>query len=574
MIHRHQWRFILDTILLGVVGALSAQLFNYMLDASQYFFMNYLAGYTPLTLSESGEIISPVMGHYGMWLIPVVTTIGGLISGAIIYTIAPETEGHGTDTAVRAFHHAKGYIRPIVAPVKTIASVITLGSGGSAGREGPTALIAAGTGSIYANLVNRSEEEKRLIMLVGMASGLSAIFRSPIGTAIFAVEVLYSDMDFEGSALLYTMIGSVVAYAVNGLFVGWQPLFHVPAGLEINQFSDYFLYIILGVGSGIIASILPNVFYGLRDVFHSFTKLPNHVKPAIGGFGVGIIAIMLPQVLGGGYGWIQQAINGNIATSVLLILVFAKMAAFSLTVSSGGSGGVFAPSLFVGSMLGGFFARIFDQPSAAFVVVGMAAVFGGAARIPIATLLMVVEMTGGYTLLVPAALAVMLSYLVQTQITKRFKYKSLYEAQLPNESDSPAHHIQHLQTVLRLLGERKIDVPSYVNHVDLYSVLSAGIPVDVSGGKQLIIGVLREESKYVGKPVGSGYLNGQNNNGDSEEAEVIGIFRDGNLVLPHPDTVLKKGDQLMLITSSDARKWLKTHVRPLAENDKYKNGDK
>jgi len=542
-----------------------------MLEASQYFFMTYLAGYTPLTLSESGEIISPVAGHYGMLLIPVVTTLGGIISGVIIYSIAPETEGHGTDTAVRAFHHAKGYIRPIVAPIKTLASVITLGSGGSAGREGPTALIAAGIGSIYANLVNRSEEEKRLIMLVGMASGLSAIFRSPIGTAIFAVEVLYSDMDFEGSALLYTMIGSVVAYAVNGLFVGWQPLFHVPAGLEVNHFSDYFLYIVLGVGSGIIASILPNVFYGLRDIFHSFNKLPNHIKPAIGGLGVGIIAIMLPQVLGGGYGWIQQAINGNIATSVLLILVFAKMAAFSLTVSSGGSGGVFAPSLFVGSMLGGFFARLFDQPSAAFVVVGMAAVFGGAARIPIATLLMVVEMTGGYTLLVPAALAVMLSYLVQTQITKRFKYKSLYEAQLPNESDSPAHHVKHLQTVLRLLGERKIDVPSYVNHVDLYSVLSAGIPVDVSGGKQLIIGVLREESSYVGKTIGSGYLKGINQNGDSEEAEVIGIFRDGDLELPHTETVLKEGDQVLLITSSDARKWLKSHVRRLSENDKYKN---
>ncbi len=166
------------------------------------------------------------------------TTLGGLISGILVYSIAPEAEGHGTDTAVRAFHRENGFIRPRVTPLKIVASAITIGSGGSAGREGPTALFSAGVGSIYASMTHRTDAEKRLLVLVGMAAGLSAIFRSPIGTAIFAVEVLYGEMEFEAGALIYTMIGSIIAYAVNGLFVGWQPLFQVPSGLEAGSIVE------------------------------------------------------------------------------------------------------------------------------------------------------------------------------------------------------------------------------------------------------------------------------------------------------------------------------------------------
>ena len=178
-----------------------------------------------------------------MWLIPIATTLGGLISGALVYGLAPETEGHGTDTVVKAFHWTAGKLRARVAPVKMIASAITIGSGGSAGREGPTALIAAGFGSIYADLLKRSDRERRLLILMGMAGGLSAIFRSPIGTAIFAVEVLYGGMDFESEALIYCMLAAIVAYAVNGRFVGWQPLFRVPPDLSVVNLSDYGWYI-------------------------------------------------------------------------------------------------------------------------------------------------------------------------------------------------------------------------------------------------------------------------------------------------------------------------------------------
>ena len=150
-----------------------------------------------------------------------------------------------------------------------------------------------------------------------MAAGLSAIFRSPIGTAIFAVEVLYSDMEFEGSALLYTMLASVVAFAVNGLFVGWHPLFRVPATLGSSGLADYGWYVLLGVASGLVATTLPVVFYGLRDAFRAIPCLP-HIKPALGGLGVGLLALEWPQVLGGGYGWMQQAIDGKLVLQLLL----------------------------------------------------------------------------------------------------------------------------------------------------------------------------------------------------------------------------------------------------------------
>ena len=188
--------------------------------------------------------------------------------------------------------------------------------------------------------------------------------------------------------------------------------------------ADYGWYAALGGVSGLLATILPEVFYRFRDAFAAL-PIPAWTKPGLGGLLVGVIALRLPQVLGGGYGWIQEAIDGRLALGLLLILVVAKMLTLSFSVSSGGSGGIFAPSLFVGAMLGGVLAAISHHPPAGLVIVGMAAVFAGAARVPIATLLMVAEMTGGYQLLVPAGLAVMLSFVIQINLS------SLLQVQQP-----------------------------------------------------------------------------------------------------------------------------------------------
>jgi len=216
-----QRRLLFDSLLLGVVGAMSAQLFTFLLHLAQAALLLGIAHYQAPALPEEGGILQAVTGRFGLWLVPLATTLGGLISGLLVFTLAPEAEGHGTDAVVSAFHHAGGKLRARVVPLKMLASAITIGSGGSAGREGPTALISAGVGSAYGQLGARTEQDRRLLLLVGAAAGLSAIFRSPIGSALFVVEVLYGDMEFEAGGLLYAMLSSIVAFAVNGFFVGY-----------------------------------------------------------------------------------------------------------------------------------------------------------------------------------------------------------------------------------------------------------------------------------------------------------------------------------------------------------------
>lgn len=549
---QRQQRLIVDSIVLGIGGAFAAQIFLYLVRFCQKIFLTVIAQYRSPGLLNEGEIPAESIGRFGLWLLPLVLGIGGLIVGWIVSRYAPETEGHGTDTAVRAFHRQEGVLRARVPPLKLIASALTIGSGGSAGREGPVALIAAGIGSGYATLTDRSDQDRRLLLLIGMSAGLAAIFRSPIGTAIFAIEVLYSEMDFETDALLYTMLASIVAYAVNGVFSGFTPLFRIPA-LAVPGTFDFGWYALLGVAAGLVATLIPVVFYGVRDGFHRL-GVPAMWKPAIGGVLVGVIALAVPEVIGGGYGWMQQAIDGKIVAGTLLLLVFAKVIAMSLTVSSGGSGGVFAPSLFVGTMLGAFFGELVHLEPAPFAIVGMAAVFAGAARVPMAALLMVTEMTGGYTLLVPAALAVMLSYVIQLRLSSRFRYRSLYREQVPHRHDSPANHSEHLKIALQILEEQGMGGSLGVDSLALLSKLRAGEPAELKDSRQLMVGVLRPDSRYVGQDT-------TKNGAELEQGvHLIAIMRGGHMQIPRPDTQLLAGDLLIVLASKEGLERFRTHI--------------
>lgn len=227
------YRLLVYAALVGVLGGLGAQLFVYILDWGERLFMGGIAGYAP----PAAGVLHPAphFGPWGLWLIPAATTAGGLLCGLLVYSLAPEAEGHGTDAAVEAYHRRGGKVRPIVPAVKAVASAITIGSGGAAGREGPTAQIAVGAGSVLCDLLRLPDAERRILVLSGMAAGLSAIFRSPLGMAIFAVEILYAGPAFEFEALHFTLVASVVAYAVNGLFVGWTPIFFLPSNLTFDR---------------------------------------------------------------------------------------------------------------------------------------------------------------------------------------------------------------------------------------------------------------------------------------------------------------------------------------------------
>ena len=552
-----QRRLIIDAILLGVVGAVGAQSFMIALRWTTRLFLVTIAGYHVPGLPSEGGVLRETIGPYGLWLIPVVTTLGGLIVGLLVEGYAPEAEGHGTDAVVRAFHRSDGVIRARVPPIKLLASAITIGSGGSAGREGPIALVAAGVGSWYATVTKREGRDRRLLMLAGMAAGLSAIFRSPIGTALMAIEVLYAEMEFEAGALLYALLASIVAYALNGFFDGWEPLFQLPGLIgRLPSALDYGWYVALGVLAGITATIVPLIFSRIRDLFRASPVAP-FLRPAVGGLLTGLMGIAIPPVLGGGYGWVQLAINGRITLGTMLLLVLAKWVATSFSVASGGSGGVFAPSLYVGAMLGGAWAAFVHAPPAPFIIVGMAAVFSGAAHVPIATLMMVTEMTGGYTLLVPAALAVVISYLVQRRLSEHLRYRSLYEAQVASRADSPAHHSHHLAIAMRILREHQPQDVSSVGEIDLVSLLRSGIPVELSEDRRLVVGVLKPDSPYVGTTVGA-----SGRRLDGGNANIIAILRGEHMSVPNARTPLQAGDRLVVVASVAGVERLRRDLEP------------
>ena len=408
---------------------------NFLLKTGTHFFMQDLTGLV-LPVSGTGR---PLLGiPLSRWIIIWIPALGGLISGLLVFSFAPEAEGHGTDAMIDSFHRKKGVVRRRVPVIKTIASAITIGSGGSAGKEGPIAQIGAGFGSFLASLLKVGDRERRIMLLAGAAGGIGAIFKAPLGAALFATEVLYRKEAFEFEAIIPCILSSIVAFMVYTFYDGNATIFHIPQFSPATPAQLPF-YAVLGVLCAVVGFPYVWFFYGARDRFFRRLNLPRSLKPALGGLMVGLIAVFLPQVLGGGYTWIQSAIDGQIVVPLMAALIFAKIVATSCTISSGGSGGVLAPSLFIGSMLGGafgttchrFFPAIVAEPSA-FVLVGMGGFFAGVAKVPIAALIMVAEMTGGYSLIVPMMIVSSLSYLLLGRV-------SLYEKQVPTRVDSPAH---------------------------------------------------------------------------------------------------------------------------------------
>ena len=429
------WRGTLLGILIGIVSGLGGIVFNYIIRAGTQFFTEDLISYLSPSHNPTFNLLGFPMDRWMMLWIP---AFGGLLSGFLVFRFAPEAEGHGTDAMIDSFHRKKGIVRKQVPVIKTIASAITIGSGGSAGKEGPIAQIGSGFGSILASLLKLSDSERRIMLLAGAAGGIGAIFKAPLGAALFAAEVLYSKADFEFEAIIPCILSSIVGFMVFTLHDGTGTIFRIPVFTLASPIQLPF-YGVLGLLCALVGYLYVKFFYGMRNRFFRPLAIPKWLKPALGGLMLGIIAFFLPEVLGGGYRWIQSAIDGQLALGLMATLVLGKIVSTSFTISSGGSGGVFAPSLFIGSMLGGFYGsscgRIFPHivtEPAAFVLVGMGGFFAGVAKTPIAALIMVAEMTGGYSLILPMMVVSSLAYLLLGKV-------SLYEKQVPTRVDSPAH---------------------------------------------------------------------------------------------------------------------------------------
>lgn len=539
-----EYRLLFLAVVVGVVGGLAAQIFVWLLAVGEQMLIVGIAGYVA---PEPGiPDPSPVVGPWGLWLIPVVTTLGGLLSGILVYGFAPEAEGHGTDAAVEAFHFKGGRVRPVVPAIKALASAITIGSGGAAGREGPTAQISVGISSLLADFLRLPDEERRLLVVAGMAAGLAAIFKSPLGMAIFAVEILYAGMAFETEALIYTVVASVVAYAVNGLFVGWEPVFFFPEGVYFTRPMALVGYAVLGIVAGLIGAIEPTIFYGIRDYFKKL-RVPNQLKPAIGGLLMGLLAMVLPETLSTGYGWVQKAMTGDYIGWSLILLALAKIVAMSLTISSGGSGGVFGPNVYIGGMVGAWVAFAVDYfiPGAdlsppAFAVVGMAAVFAGTARVPIATLVMVAEMTGGYGLIVPSMLATAIAFVVQRTVGAQFRYPRLYESQVELRKDSPVHHEGLVRAAFDVLEQGPIVNLRGVTFPHLANLLRHGTPVPIHGSEAVLFTVnIADGSAIAGHTIADIFER-------FPDLVAVAVIRGSFVKLPRGSTLLEANDQMLI----------------------------
>ncbi len=399
--------------------------------------MDLIAGYRPPSPAGEHRLFpssGTVLNRYTLLVLP---ALGGILSGWLVYTYAPEAEGHGTDAAIDAYHHKDGYIRSRVPIVKTIASAITLTTGGSGGREGPIAQIGAGFGSFLATKLKLSDRERRIMMAAGISAGVGSIFRAPLAGALFAAEVLYRDPEFESEVIIPAGISSVVAYCLFCLVFGWGSLFETPYFHFRNplELGPYLVLAAVLVGTGILYI---KSFYGVIGLFKAM-KIPNHIKPAIGGLCTGIIGFFLPQTLAFGYGFAQQALNNDLTIPFLLSLAIGKIFTTSFSIGSGGSGGVFGPSVVIGGALGGVVGKTFHQiipgvvtEPGAFVVVGMAGFFTAVSNTPISTIIFVSEMTNSYHLLLPSLLVCSVSYLAARRWT-------IYERQVKSKVDSPAH---------------------------------------------------------------------------------------------------------------------------------------
>jgi len=445
-------RLIILSGVVGLIAGLGAILFYWLLNACELFFMDYLVGYRPMHPAGSARIFEETETVFNPLMFFLVPALGGLLSGLIVFLIAPEAEGHGTDAAIETFHKKQGLVRARVPFVKTIASAITIGSGGSAGVEGPIAQIGSGFGSILGQWLGLSPHDRRILMIAGLGAGIGAIFRAPLAGALFAGEVLYREAEFEYEALVPTTIASAIAYGVFTAKYGWSPLFESP-GFIFNDPLQLIPYTALAVIIAIAAKLFIKLFYYCRDMFERIPG-PPHLKPMYGGFLVGIVGYFLPQAVGTGYGVIQQGLDipdGPMTMQLLLIIAIAKMFTTSFSVGSGGSGGVFGPSAVIGGALGGAVGMLFmlyipqvSVAAGAFVVVGIAGFFAAAAKTPISMVIMVSEMTGNYHLLVPTMWVNVIAFFLNRKST-------LYINQLGTRLDSPAHLGNFMEEILRQL---------------------------------------------------------------------------------------------------------------------------
>jgi len=469
---------VVIAVLIGMGGGLASILFRRLIDLAHY-----------CSYDVMGVYLSPFTG---VAITVLVVALGGLLSG-LLTRLAPETKGHGVPEVMVAVAHRGGRIRPRVTALKTVAAAITIGTGGSAGREGPIVQIGAAFGSTVAQWLRLPDRRIVLSVACGAASGIAATFNAPMGGVIFALEVILSRFTALSFGLIVISAATATVVSRSLSLEGDSPAFALVQEHGMRGLIDLSLFVLLGALCALVAQAYTRFLYLVEDVSDK-AKMPEYLKPMIGGALVGVLAIGTPQVMGSGYETIETALNTGMTARLFFILCLSKILATAFTVGSGGSGGIFAPALFTGAMFGGGFGMLANawfpghaSPAGAYALVGMAAVFAGAAHAPITSIFILFEMTDDYRIIVP----LMTATVVATLLSQRMSPDSIYTLKLRRRGIEigRAHEVNIMDavTVGEAMDECVEGVPPNMPLDDLIKKLGSrherGYPViDVDGG--------------------------------------------------------------------------------------------
>ena len=445
----------------------------------------------------------------GRWFVVLTPVVAGLLYGPLVHLGAPEARGHGVPEVMYAVARRGGRIPPRVAVVKSLASALCIGGGGSVGREGPIVQIGSALGSTVGRLVRAAEDRQRLLVACGAAGGIAATFNAPMAGVVFAMEIILRD--FTARSFGMVVVSAVTASVVGRTVLGDKPFLALP-DFRVEHLVSYGLFALLGVLAGVTGVLFVRVLYGIEDLCDRLWRGAEWLRPAAGGVLLGLLLLAVPTMYGVGYPVLGDGVAGRYAVGTLLFLLAAKMVATSLTIGIGGSGGVFAPSLFAGAMLGAAFGQTaaavapgVTGAAGAFSLVGMAAVFAGAARAPITAVLIVFELTGEYSLILPLMLAVALA----TGIGQVLSRTTIYTAKLvrrgvdldaPAPSWAAAHRVREVMGTVPPLLCPGTSLPEAADA--LRQAPGGELPVADADGR--LLGVLAAEAlaERMGEPTG------------------------------------------------------------------------
>lgn len=525
---------IITAVIVGIGAGLGAVLLDWLID-----------GIKEITYLNIFERFSSIPSYY-LFIIP---AGGGLIFGPMIYRFAKEAKGHGVPEIMQSIALKGGRIRPQVAIVKALASAITIGTGGSSGREGPMAQIGAGLGSTLGQLFKLSDERITNLVACGAAGGIAAAFNAPIAGSIFALEVILGQIHttYFGAVVISAVVADVVAQS----FLGGSRAFVLPIYTLKNPL-ELILYVILGAIAAILSVSFTKLLYLSEDIWDNI-KIPEYIKPVLGGLVLGIIGVLAPKingyprVYGVGYETMTDVLFGNAGIQLAFIYFILKLLATITTLGSGGSGGIFAPALFMGAMVGSIFGQVANSlfpeitaPAGAYALVGMAAFFSGAAHAPMTSIIILFEMTGEYTIILPLMLATVMS----TLISRFISHDSIYTLKLTRRG-------------IRLQRGQDIDV---LQAIKVKDVMTTDVDTVTMDTPLPLLGELFEQTHHHGFPVVDQEgvltgivtlqdLRGAISKGNIENMTVADVATTKNLLVAYPEESV--GEALRRLATRD-----------------------